>query len=287
MTLISAIIGIVCSLIITIANDLCAHVYDLWIPILLFLGFTIAGMLLMIVVIFIITLFVDMKKPVDKPSKFWFALYNFVNDYLVFWSGANVKICENEKLGKGPYLFVINHRSNFDTMIMSKYYKKHKILMVSKPGNFKIPIAGPAIKKSGFLSMPRDDARASLKVVLKSADYLKEENYSIGICPEGTRNKSGEGLLPFKNGCFKIAIKANVPIAVFCVSGTQKIHKNFPLKRTNVYFNLLKVITPEEYKGKSTTEIGNMVRDLMYDDLEKYEPTTRRIEDESPTKSVA
>ncbi len=287
MTIICVIAGIISSALITILNDLCSSIGDIWIPALLFLGCTVCFAAASIVALFIATLFVDMKKPVKKPSKVWFFLYNVFNEFLVFWAGINLKITENEKLGDGPYLFVINHRSDFDTMLLSQYYKKYNILMVSKPGNFKIPIAGPAIKKSGFFCMPKDDPRESLRVVNLAADYLKEGKYSVGVCPEGTRNKKSRDLLPFKNGCFKMAVKANVPIVVFCVNGTEEIHKNFPFKRTKVYLDLLKVITPDDYKGKSTTEIGDYVRDLMLENINFYKPLAGNNEENLDQSSAA
>lgn len=287
MTLICVICGALLSVSVTVFNGLCGSIVDAWIPVLLFIAFTIGVAAFIIIALFVVSLFVNMKKPIDKPSKVWFALYNFFNAFLVFWAGIDLEISEKEKLGEDPYLFVINHRSDFDTMLLSQYYKKYNILMVSKPGNFKIPIAGPAIKKSGFFCMPRDDARESLRVVNLVADCLKEGKYSVGVCPEGTRNKKSRGLLPFKNGCFKMAVKANAPIAVFCVNGTEKIHKNFPFKRTKVHLDLLKIITPDEYNGKTTAEIGDFVRDLMLENINFYEPLEVETEDVHKQSSAA
>lgn len=271
MTLLSAVLGAIASALVTVQCNLYVGIKDIWIPLLLFIGFTAASAAVIIFLIFIATLFINKKKPQQKPDKVWFFLYNMVNSFLCFWSGMSVKRTENEKLGDGPYFFVTNHRSNFDTMLISMYYRKYKPLMVSKPENFDIPIAGPAIHKSGFLCMPKDNPRKTLEVVNKAAEYLKEGKYSVGLCPEGTRNKDGIDLLPFKNGCFKMAIKANAPIVVICINGTENIHKNFPLKRTKVYFDLIKVIKPEEYQGKNTSEIGDEIRSLMLENINSHQ----------------
>lgn len=276
MTITCAVIGALLSAVITVANNLYGGISDIWIPVCLFIAFTVAAAAVIILTVFFVSLFIDVKKPIKKPNKVWFAIYNFINSFLVLWSGVNLKITENEKLGKGPYLFVINHRSNFDTMIVSVLYKKYKPIMISKPDNFKIPVAGAAIHESGFLCMPRDDIRGALDVVNQAVSYLEEGEYSIGLCPEGTRNKHGRGLLPFKNGCLKIAVRAKVPIVVLCVDGTEKIHKNFPFKRTKVYFDLIKVITPEEYEGKNTAKLGEEISSLMLKTINSHQ----KIEDE-------
>ncbi len=279
MTLISAIMGAAFSALITVSCDLFAGISDIWIPILLFIGCTVGSAFLIILVLFIATLFIDTHKPVDKPSKVWFFLYNMVNSFLIVWSGMDIKINEREKLGDGPYLFVVNHRSNFDPMIVSKVYKKYKPLMVSKPGNFKIPVAGPAIHKAGFLLMPREDPKLALNTIAKAVDYLKQGEYSVGLCPEGTRNKHRRDLLPFKNGSLKIALRSGVPIVVLCLDGTEKVAKNFPFKRTKVYLDLIKVIKPEEIEGKHTSEVGEEIRNLMHDCIASHAPIEEEVEE--------
>lgn len=286
MTLISAIMGAALSALITVSCGLVTDFADIWIPILLFIGCTVGSAFLIIFVLFIATLFINTKKPVTKPSKVWFALYNMVNSFLIVWSGMDIKINEREKLGDGPYLFVVNHRSNFDPMIVSKVYKKYKPLMVSKPANFKIPIAGPAIHKSGFLLTPREDPKLALNTIAKAVGYLNQGEYSIGLCPEGTRNKHRRDLLPFKNGCLKIALRSGVPIVVLCLDGTEKVAKNFPFKRTKVYLDLIKVIKPEEIAGKHTAEVGEEIRNLMHDCIASHAPIEEEREEEL-SKNVA
>ncbi|MFM9051886.1 MAG: lysophospholipid acyltransferase family protein, partial [Bacteroidota bacterium] len=59
----------------------------------------------------------------------------------------------------------------------------------------------------------------------KSMDAMKrslQEGISVFICPEGTRNTSGNTLLPFKDGAFRLAVEAKVPIAVLTVIGSDK-----------------------------------------------------------------
>ena len=104
---------------------------------------------------------------------------------------------------------------------------------------------------------------------MQSVRYLNE-GYSIGVCPEGTRNKNGLDLLPFRNGCFKIATKAKVPIAVLSVVGCEKIHKNFPFKTTKVYIDVLDVIEPERFENLSTAQIGEIAATEMQKKIDYY-----------------
>ena len=70
---------------------------------------------------------------------------------------------------------------------------------------------------------------------VRTANDLLEQNKIIGIFPEGYVSKTCE-LLPFRNGCFKIGIKADVPIAVCVINGTQELPKRIFRKRSVVDF---------------------------------------------------
>ena len=79
----------------------------------------------------------------------------------------------------------------------------------------------------------------------------------------------GDGLLHhFRSGVFKIAQKANVPIVVCTMRNTAQVLTNaVKLKPTDIDLHLVKTIYPEEYAGMTTVELGNMVYQLMAEDL--------------------
>lgn len=267
MWIILVAIGAVSAVLTALLNGYTGFSWLLIAP--LFLGYTAAALILSFVFAFIVTAPIDINKPVKKPSAFYGFLYNLFNDFLCSLAGIKIEITGGELLSEDQtYLFVYNHRSNFDPMLISKYFKRYKVLMVSKPQNFKKPLAGKCIHKVGFMAIDRENDREAIKTIVKAADYLKQ-GYSVAISPEGTRNKNGTDLLPFRNGSFKIATKAKAPICVMCFNGTEKISKNFPLKRTVVTLDVLKVINAEDYQGLTTAEIGEKVRFIMSDNISK------------------
>ena len=236
--------------------------YLLVLPI--FIGYVIAVIALAFAFGFVCSLFVNKSKPVEKPSRFYTFLYNLINDFICESARIDLTINGLEKIDKKTrYLFVFNHRSKFDSMILSKKFKRNRILMISKPENFNIPMVGGVIHKAGFMPIDRENDREAIKTVIKSANYLRSGKYSIGIAPEGTRNRDGINLLPFRNGAFKIAIKAEAPIAVMLLNGTENIAKNFPFKSTKVTLDILRVYTPEEIKDMHTNAIGEEIACAM------------------------
>jgi 1-acyl-sn-glycerol-3-phosphate acyltransferase len=159
-------------------------------------------------------------------------------------------------------LYVGNHVSNYDPIITWHVFPKAKLSFISKASNFKIPWFGRFIRRCCFMDIDRENPRNAIVTINRAAELLKNQEVSIGVYPEGTRSKSAE-LLPFHNGVFKIAQKANVDIAVVSLIGTEKIHKNFPLRRTDIYVDVLEIIPASEIKGVKTEIIGGRVEALL------------------------
>jgi 1-acyl-sn-glycerol-3-phosphate acyltransferase len=77
---------------------------------------------------------------------------------------------------------------------------------------------------------------------------------SVMIFPEGTRSR-GNGLLPFKDGAFRVAIEAGVPILPLVVAGTRRAMAkgSFRFQRAHAR---VKVLDPIETKGLSLDDVG-------------------------------
>ena len=219
---------------------------------------------------FVCGLFVDPKREYDEPSRFYRALMNSITAFIlraarvkIHTSGAEAVPGNTRKL-----LFVSNHRSNFDPLITWHYFKDRQMVYVSKDANFKLPIAGRIIRRCCFMAIDRENPRNAMNTIKKAAGLLRKGEMSVGVYPEGTRSKDGT-LLPFHNGVFKIAQKADAPIVVFSISGTEVIHRNFPWHHTDVYLDVLEIIPADEVKGAKTDVLGDHIRELLEQQLNK------------------
>ena len=253
----------------TVFGGFYGGIEDIWKPIVMVIGLTIAFILLFFLILLIVSYCINQKKPAEKQNKVCLYIFKIVLAFLMRWSGARVKVGGKEKVPSGNALWIMNHRSNFDPMVLANVFKFDNMIMISKPGNFKIPILGGFIHKMAYMSINRDNDREALKTIIKAIGRVKE-GYSLTIFPEGTRNKTEDELLPFKSGVFKIATQANVPIVITTIYGTEKICKNFPFKRTKVYLDVVGVISPEDYKGKQTHEIADMAASMMLPKIKEY-----------------
>lgn len=208
--------------------------------------------------------------PIKKQHRFSRWICASVSQWLGGYAGVRVHITGREKLPEGPFLFVSNHRSMFDPLIVMGWLDRYNISFVSKPSNLTIPIAGITARHAGFLAIDRDNNREALKTILQAADYLKRGVCNIGIYPEGTRSKTRE-LLPFHAGSFKIAQRAGVPVVVCCTHGTENVKKCFFFDRTPVYLDILDVIDAERVKAMGTAELADEVKSMIRRRLDDVE----------------
>lgn len=230
----------------------------------IFAGFLLALYLLFL---FVCALPVNTSKEYENNSRFYRGLLYSATSAVLKLLRIKVKVAGREKLPAGQkVLFVGNHRSNFDTIIQWQSLKSWDLAFISKEENFRIPFFGRFIRRCCFLSVDREDPRKSLAVFDKAAGLLKRQEVSIGVYPEGTRSVKGE-LLPFHNGVFRIAGKADVPIAVMAVSGTERIRENIPFRGTEVHLDIVDIISPDEVKTMRTVDVGKRVRKVLEDRL--------------------
>jgi 1-acyl-sn-glycerol-3-phosphate acyltransferase len=70
----------------------------------------------------------------------------------------------------------------------------------------------------------------------------------------------------FHAGSFKIAQKADVPVVVAAVSGTEKAAKR-ALRRTDVFLDIIAVIPAEQVCAEKTVELAARVKEMLAERL--------------------
>ena len=206
---------------------------------------------------------VDQTKPLERRVPAAIRAGRAVGDFLGVYGGVRLHVSGEEKLPAGRFFLVCNHRSLFDPLLMLGRLPHWDMAFVSKPENLHIPLVGDLAYALGVVGIDRENDRAALKAILQTADYMKRDLCSMGIYPEGTRNRHPEqGLLPFHAGSFKAAQRANVPLVICCIRGTEKIMHRL-LRRNDVYLDVLEVIPAAEVRAASTGELAERARGLI------------------------
>ena len=211
---------------------------------------------------------VDLEKPQEKDNRFYRAVMYLYIDALAAICKAKFHTKGLEKVPTDTrFLLVCNHQHLSDVGVLFSCMKKSKLAFISKQENRTMPVIGKFMHRTSCQTLDREDDRQALGVILKCIQMVKDQEVSVAVFPEGTRSKDGK-VHAFRNGAFKIAQKANVPIVVCTINGTNQLFHNLKrLKKTHIDLHLVDVIQPGELKGKTTAEIGQRVYDMMIADL--------------------
>ncbi|MFN0212746.1 MAG: lysophospholipid acyltransferase family protein [Saprospiraceae bacterium] len=116
-----------------------------------------------------------------------------------------------------PCLIVSNHRSYLDPIILLCDIFGYP---VAKAELAKWPIIGKGAKMAGILYLRRENAGSRTSTLRQIQDKI-ESGFSVIIFPEGTTSGSA-GTLPFKNGAFKLAVQANIPVVPVAIVFSDK-----------------------------------------------------------------
>ena len=215
----------------------------------------------------IISLPVNINKEYAGTSRFYTTLFGLMLEFAGFLSGARVIVNGRDKIPrKERFLFVSNHRSNYDPIIQCGEMKLQPMAFISKRANFRIPFIRRYMVRCRYIPLERKNMRNGAESVMKAARMISSGQSCIGVYPEGTRNTGGN-LLDFHNGCFKIALWAKCPIVVSVIRGTENIRKNFLLRRTKVIMDIIDVIPYNRIEHMKTGEISELVRNMMEEHL--------------------
>lgn len=115
-----------------------------------------------------------------------------------------------------PYVVVSNHESFADILLISHLPWEMKWL--SKAELFRIPLLGWMMRLAGDVPVKRGFGPSAAEAMARCRAVLARR-VSVMVFPEGTRSPTLE-LLPFKDGAFRLAIEAGVPVLPLAVSGT-------------------------------------------------------------------
>ena len=206
------------------------------------------------------------KKTYTKPSKFARFLLNSGISYIN--NHAHIKLTKIglEKIPNDCFLMIGNHKSKFDSMLVSQVLRKRDLAFVTKEDNMKIPFAKRFMRRNCYMPVDRNDKLQSLEQFKKAAELISSGASSVGIYPEGSRQEEHVILADFHNGAFKIATRTKCPVVIMTCKGTSQIHKRFP-RSTKVELKVVQVLYYEDYSAMNATELCNYVHDIMYKDL--------------------
>lgn len=169
------------------------------------------------------------------------------------------------------YIFVSNHQSQLDIPSFA-CSNKNTFRFLAKAELIKLPILGYLISRL-YITVKREDRRDRMKSVEVMMNNLRE-GISVFIYPEGTRNRTDKPLLPFHDGAFRLAIEAQMPLAVMTVINSRKLLsplRPFELSPGVLHCEWSPVIETKGMTQKDLPALKERTRELIINILKQNE----------------
>ena len=213
---------------------------------------------------------------VDRDGRIqqWFA---------VTWSkvilriiGAPLTLRGMEKIDTTrPHLYALNHLSALDIPAVYAALPFHFRIM-AKEELFRYPFMGWHMRRSGQVSIERENAIASMRSLNRAAAILKG-GQPLVVFPEGGRSPTGQ-VKPFLPGVFYVAIKAGVDVVPMALVGTYEL---LPMNTFHIKPRPLELLVGEPVSAagygprdmdKLAATVQKAVEDLYYSRAEVVRP---------------
>jgi len=183
-----------------------------------------------------------------------------------------------------PHMYALNHLSALDIPAVYVGMPCHFRIM-AKEELFRYPFMGWHLRRSGQVSIERENAISSMRSLNRAAAILKG-GQPLVVFPEGGRSATGQ-MKPFLPGVFYVAIKAGVEVVPMALVGTYEV---LPMETFHIMPRPIELLVGEPIstagyglreKDKLAAKVQKAVEDLYYSRAEVPRPQetkTRRHE---------
>ncbi len=168
-----------------------------------------------------------------------------------------------------PCVFLFNHQSQLDVMILGALLRKD-FTGVAKKSLEHDPVFGPIGYLADVAFVDRSNSSAAREALKPVVEAMKKGK-CIAIAPEGTRSPTPR-LLPFKTGAFHMARQAGVPVVPIVIRNAGELMRPHSLVISNGTIDVA-VLPPVPSTGWTTKNIHDAVdevRDMYLDTLENW-----------------
>lgn len=227
----------------------------------------------MVIVILMLSPFLLLVIWSDKQYPYFYKLARVWAILTFYGIGMRYEVQKSYNLKKAEsYMFIANHTSMLDIMLMLIVIKDNPFVFVGKKELADIPLFGFFYKKTSIL-VDRGDSKSRLQVY-NSAQKRLDNGLSICIFPEGGVPDDRSIILDrFKDGAFRLAIEhkiAIVPIAF----GRLKYH--FPFVWGIGYPGKIPVVINEpiptaNLSASEKRVLKNQAYDIIFEPVSKWE----------------
>ena len=171
---------------------------------------TITAILFLVVVVPLAALFVFPWTLISRDVRLLYATGMAIVRTAVWLTGTRIKAEGLDKIDPaGTYIFMSNHVSNLDPMILMPLIPRRTSVLVKKE-LWRLPVARRAFDLASLVPVERQNREAAIQSVRRASEVMSQ-GINMMVYPEGTRSLDGR-LLPFKKGPFYLAAETGFRI---------------------------------------------------------------------------
>ena len=207
-----------------------------------------------------------------ESQNFSFSLFADTASALV---GMDLDVTGEEHLwSHRPAVFVFNHQSKADVIIIAKLLRRDIAGVGKKEIKKETPVLGTILELGGLVFIDRADGKSAVNTMKPLIDVIRNEGKSVVIAPEGTRSVSPT-MASFKKGAFHLAMQAGVPIIPIVIynSGDVAPKGDFVLRSATVKVEALPPVDTDQWSVETIDDHVREVRNMFARALGQSEQT--------------
>lgn len=194
------------------------------------------------------------------------SLMSAIGDFGCLLAGINMVVKGEEHIWNArPAVFIFNHQSNVDLLIMAKLLRKDAVAIAKK--ELKMTPVGPLFMAAGVIFIDRGDKQKAIEAMLPAVEALRAGT-SVGLAPEGTRS-DGYKLGQFKKGAFHLAMQAGVPIVPIVIKNAHDVMPKGSsfIKPSVVEVVVMPAVQTDVWRAEDLSKNIKKIRDLYLKEL--------------------
>ncbi len=150
-----------------------------------------------------------------RPNWLWRIIRMLLRNVFLF--GLIYRARGFEKLPSGGALFLINHQSFLDPLLVGLPLSR-PVSYLARDNLFRVPLIGWILRQTYVIPIRRNAATTD---ALRESIRRIEHGFYVGIFPEGTRTRDGS-IGPFKPGFLAMIRRTDVPIVPIGIAGSNE-----------------------------------------------------------------
>ena len=150
--------------------------------VLLAVGYTLALILVFLLLVALLSVFIRIDRPADRRTRFYHWLMTNIVEVGMFLLRVRMNVTGREKIPRDTrFLLVCNHRTIFDPVLTMAELSEFTLAFISKKENFKIPIVNKLMHMCFCLPLDRNDNRAAVRTINEAVELAKKYNVELEV----------------------------------------------------------------------------------------------------------